>query len=72
MREHDETENQEDKCQCFRDIVTEGTITEPDEAERDWMAEGMKRLFIMEKTRESVMRTGSARHGFFFLTKFLR
>lgn len=39
MREHDESESREDKYQCFRGIVTEGMVTEPDEAEREWMAE---------------------------------
>lgn len=44
MRElDDESESQDDKCQCFRGIVTEGMVTEPDEAERDCMAEAMKR-----------------------------
>lgn len=36
MREHDESESQEDKCQCFG-----GIVTEPDEAEREteWQKE---------------------------------
>lgn len=49
MRERDESESQEDKCQCFGGIVTEGLLTEPDEAER--MAEGMKRCREGESQR---------------------
>lgn len=43
MREHDESESQEDKCQYFGGVVAKSMVTEPDEAERVRMAEGMKR-----------------------------
>lgn len=74
MREHDESESLEDKCQRFRGIVTESMVTEPVEAERDWMAKECKDA-EMEKARELGMRTGGADHVFFLklkITQFVK